>query len=135
MKEQLITVRTAILAKEKGFSFESMDNNYELGYHDYFYWHTNKNRIVAISHYEKDNTHSDGWISMGLAAPTQSLLQKWLRENHAINMLLEPYPDYYWCYVFRWTKDKQHSLDGPEGIGDTYEDALEKGLQKALKLI
>jgi len=67
--------------------------------------------------------------------PTQSLLQKWLREldDWSILVYVVPYfsiePRKEQCFI--WRRGVLISLE-PE---NTYEEALEKGLQEALKLI
>lgn len=78
------------------------------------------------------------------SAPTQSLLQKWLREVHEINVFI-------YCYGFGYypTHDNIHlptdkvkyvdrrwNTQNSLNLGfETYEQALEIGLQEALKLI
>jgi hypothetical protein len=66
--------------------------------------------------------------------PTQSLLQKWLREVHKIVVLVERLESQldesenkYYPVIWR----------GKDTVGyfDNYEDALEIGLQEGLKLI
>jgi len=78
---------------------------------------------------------------------TQSLLQKWLREVH--NIYVESYHDltsdgtkiqFYTSWGFLQQKDKNgnQNVNGWYDEYDnwkTYEEALEKGLQEALKLI
>lgn len=105
MKDELITYETALLAKEKG---------YTLGLHLEYY------------------------------ATTQSLLQTWLREKHKIHIFIGFRPN-----VKKWDSHAYDlNLSGPEyaksrPLGkffsqqkcDSYEDALEGGLQEALKLI
>lgn len=121
MKEQLITFETAKLAKEKGFYWYqplSKTGYYHIKTGSYFYFgrHGNLNKNNSCS------------------APTQSLLQKWIREKHKINMLLEAYPDHYWILIWKW-EERKHQLEGPSVTGKTYEEALEEGLLEALKLI
>jgi hypothetical protein len=77
--------------------------------------------------------------------PTQSFLQKWLREVHGINIFMTFKPNIKkWDFIPYFM-----SMDGKEYIKynseytkihnerrfDTYEEALELGLQEALKLI
>jgi hypothetical protein len=149
MEEQLIEFETAKLAKEKGFPFVD----------DYSYnWYDNKGLKKRVNYpgeeslsdyfnevYLKDNnlyngnndTEENPITRYGedlYLAPTQSLLQKWLREKHNIEVFVHPY-----------FKDKIKSLKTYEVVIDknsttysgykTYEEALEKGLKKALKLI
>jgi hypothetical protein len=116
MEEQLISFETAKLAKEKGFNIEC-----ETQFHD--------KGIFQLA--TSENTFE---------RPTQSLLQRWLREVHKIQI-----------NVFsEWCKNKNkvtfsNYITSLEGIMiglhhvmsefDTYEEALEKGLLKALELI
>lgn len=66
-----------------------------------------------------------------IAAPTQSELQKWLRDVHKIHISILSYSQESWTY--RVTTPNQ-SLD--EGLGhndfNTYEDALEDALFNSL---
>lgn len=121
MKEQLITFETAKLTKEKGFS-------------EFTYTVYNENG--------KSFVFNSGFLSRAtrIPAPTQSLLQKWLREKHNIVVWLKPYhAELNGYYSDNWSVyiDDSH---GRHLITDYiyvhgYEKALEKGLQEALKLI
>lgn len=119
MNEQLISFETAKLAKEKGF-FNG----------DIFYFFKNNGELTY-----KDR--SDKFVSYDISAPTQSLLQKWLREKHHLIIIVayqyehDSTPYSYWIY-----KELQ-SLPINQWVNDlnTYEEALELGLQEALKLI
>lgn len=69
--------------------------------------------------------------------PTQSLLQKWLRDEHKIDIMIEPCTDidskehfYEMTLVYDWSEE-----DSSDGSFYSYEDALEDGLLEALKLI
>jgi hypothetical protein len=92
MEEQLISIETAMLAKEKGIN-----------------------------------------------ASTQSLLQKWLREVHDIHFEIKPIFDVTSIRPYHITIFK--NLSGKDfiykivGTKETYEEALEIGLQEGLKLI
>lgn len=77
-----------------------------------------------------------------LSRPTQSLLQKWLRDNHKIHINVFPVFEFKvqgWSYkmasIFVNPKDKLLPLLQDKGYFDTYEEALEAGLVEALKLI
>jgi hypothetical protein len=119
MEEQLITFETAKLAKEKGFDWIKSDNKW---YED------NGNLDFSFQGYH-ENTENK------ITAPTQSLLQKWLREEHNIAVYNKPLTD----NSGRWSA----YVDDMEGhhhityyiYEATYEEALEKGLYEALKLI
>ena len=121
MKEQLISLDTAKLAKEKGF-----DEITALVYNTYY------GKIMGNINSLK---HSDGDNPI-ISLPEQALLQKWLREEHKIIVFVNPFKDhasdlnnneiYKYCI---W-----NNSIGAE-FKDTYEEALEIGLQEALKLI
>lgn len=116
MKEQLITFETAKLAKEKGFDeYVCLHySNYEGVFMD------------DIKNYELDHTK--------FSAPTQSLLQKWLREEHDKELFIYKNLERskYICYLYSGVKRYSGFT---ENEGETYEQALEKGLIEALKLI
>lgn len=114
MREQLISFETAKLAKEKGFdelccySFETENNFYE---------------TVKPWKNSEDSTE--------YAVCTQSLLQKWLREEHKINITIT----YAGKYIIKIKKGYGGIYELFNEIFDTYEEALEAGLKKALELI
>lgn len=132
MEDQLISLETAKLAKEKGFKPERDWNpDYVKGY-------------IEHAEYKLTEIREEDWIVEGYyLAPTQSLLQKWLRELHKIHICIDFWyeGDTYFTYVFRNAMDKiEVELKGlsndPSLIKTaTYEQALEIGLQEALKLI
>ena len=68
--------------------------------------------------------------------PTQSLLQKWIREVHKIDVFVVACfvgdPPHKYSYYITDIKSNDTDADGSET--DTYEEALEVGLQEALKL-
>jgi hypothetical protein len=133
MKDELISFETAKLAKEKGFKLQSNP----FGYVTKFY---NHNTGALLSYGRTGRTD----ISKAYYAPTQSLLQKWLREKHKINVKSNYLPNIpgYRCLFVPMTdkisaKEKYKLFSKYYGIinYDTYEEALEAGLQEALKLI
>ena len=73
--------------------------------------------------------------SQDTLAPTQSLLAKWLREEHNIIVLVdyEGIDGYY--YKFYSYKEGNKNYDASDKNYNTYEEAYEIGLQEALKLI
>jgi hypothetical protein len=118
MEEQLIEFETAKLAKDKGFNEIPCHYVYDEG--------------ILKQSYQAFNR-----LNFELA-PTQSLLQKWLREEHEI-YLCPIWNTYnvdlmdmlgYKCKIFTWKKGEDMTK-----VFKTYEEALEKGLQEALKLI
>ena len=182
MQEDLISFETAKLAKEKGFDIST---------HSY-YFEDNKfkeNSIKGTNGYygdeyefnlsEFNENWNDKWLTKKdgdrcfgcskqqgyletFSAPTQSLLQKWLREVHSIHIEVLPRYQpkklnteevlYSWaisCKPFDKYDGHNDVLNHWIGIHNgapyiedifyhvvkTYEEALEFGLQESLKLI
>ena len=125
MEDTRITFETAKLAKEKGFPQEP--NRLKIPYYNY------KGEFKGdvkdwLRKYLKGEDTSD---VESVSAPTQSLLAKWLREEHNIHLIAYKninIDGYDWCYI---------TTDGITNINSykTYEEAYEIGLQEALKLI
>lgn len=156
MEENLINLETAKLAKEKGFDipcsngyYESLALTVDCGRGDVIDFPYIPPRTLTQPAYgfKAENV----FIAQ---APTQSLLQKWLRDVHKINLYIsyEVIDDSEVAYVWNII------IDIPEGTGrkkdswdfikrissfsekymmwyKNYEEALEAGLQEALKLI
>lgn len=134
MEEKLISFGTSKLAKEKGFNIPVLNcynENNELGdVDDLLYIDYNKFDVVYGS-----NTNM-------YSVPTQSLLQKWLREKHSLYILLEETETLSldsgigFYYKIIKVKDKEHlRLDYSMYFYKTYEEALEVGLKEGLQLI
>lgn len=142
MKDELVSRKTAILAKEKGF-VPHMDS------HPFYYYRDepwnieeeeikNSNDIFVSDYIDRDEIE--------YSAPTQTALSRWLREVHSIHLLLEESYNVeteqisYYPVLFPF-KDKFKEVNGNSRfyLGDvwknTYEEAIELGLQEALKLI
>lgn len=121
MKDELISFETAKLAKEKGFG-KTLETIYPHSYLE-------DGKIVLNS----CNNTEEGLFS----APTQSLLQKWLRDIHNIHINVSNLH----LSKGEWREqaynlDEGHYKGAPAGFHfKTYEKALEIGLQEALKLI
>ena len=137
LREKLISFETAILAKEKGFKnacdgFVNKDNEY-IFMPDLLYPNNSE-----FSHNSEEDPEVVEWKELMktlVLAPTQSLLQKWLREVHKISIKID---DYYTNSRVRFDYnvcELGSQEDNPVGIFETYEEALEIGLQEALKLI
>ena len=111
MEDTLITFETAKLAKEKGFNL----TNGALDYNPVF-----------------------DYIFEPEYKPTQSVLAKWLREVHNLHISINvglPHkaPIMYYSNVIKF--GKHHKSKFKSEFYKTYEEALEIGLQGALKLI
>ena len=117
MKDQLISFRTAKLAKEKGFSFNNSTTH--------FYNIDGK----CLSNKYKTSTFN-------CIASTQSILQKWLREEYNIHFVIKPFYNSK-TDITTYTADPIHIPTGrtSRSIRGTYEEALDDGEQRALKLI
>lgn len=123
---KIVNFDTAKLAKEKGFDWVC-----RLWYEDF-----NKNRLFEPISPSNYNNHIT--FSKVISAPTQSLLQKWLREKHKI--FIEIYVQWDNICDFNLLNEDSfaYSFDKPsyEGKGyGSYEKTLEIALQEALKLI
>jgi hypothetical protein len=146
-KEELVSYKVAKLAKEKGFNWNVLD--------------TFDDKENPVSRYNVDVDGLDSYINTGdenyvkevfelnnsqmqsgfVARPTQSLLQKWLREEHKISIIIDD------CFI------KHDFIDETKLVFDytlsslgkqnykfsktfnSYEEALESGLKKALKML
>jgi hypothetical protein len=115
MEDQLITFETAKLAKEKGFN----------------------EGLIGMSRGDSAS-YRKGFIE--ILAPTQSLLQRWLREVH--KFIVEVSFDFtetytYYCAIIEVREPTNEPLYYSIDVFDkaTYEEALEQGLQEALKFI
>lgn len=131
MKEQLVNYKTAKLANKRGF-------NIDCG------WKIRKLEDGTFTH--------TNCPDLGIEEPTQSLLQKWLREekdilvevtfsNRLSRKLYEaahekPSLNFSWK-IYTSIKDPEHIFNEfwSDGTFETYEEALEEGLQRALKMV
>jgi len=141
MKEQRITFKTAKLAKEKGFHWRTLQKG------DPPYTGTLPRLIVSEGpgeehnnpcfsengkeitpkYYEPRNPH--------YPRPTQSLLQKWLREKHGIHVLAGPIREGKWDYFICNLVGINIGEDSEDSNYSTYEECFEAVLYEALKLI
>ena len=113
MEDQIISFETAKLAKEKGFNIDTEE------------CYSDETKITSVSYGD-------------YLAPTQSLLQKWLREVYNIIVTSNPITGFgkieynYNIYTF------SNILSLTEMTArrfNTYEKSLEEALQEGLKLI
>lgn len=133
MEEQLITFDTAKLAKLKGFDIHSNE----------YYYDNLKEKSMSMSYDNKNPNH--------FCCPTQSLLQKWLRETHNIHIEVKFQVINFEKYMFLiWQKQiideepklicvyhetKENSNRTLSKNYNSYEDALETALYEALNLV
>ena len=121
MREQLVNFETAKLAKEKGFNHMKANC-----YGDNMAYDTGQ---------EEGKLIQSGNALNYILAPTQSLLQKWLRKEKELSVKVD---DFYTNSRVRYdysVRKLGHQDDGlSEDMFETYEEALEEGLLEALKL-
>jgi len=157
MKEQLISFETARLAKEKGFEIPTYTAYIDGKFHK------NEDEPNGYDGYDlasKENWNKKGWIFTkngegcfgcqgnpkyfeAYTVTTQSLLQKWLRDVHNIHIDIH-------AAQYAWNNKNSYLRSVFKILGkniqnkyvsyrvkevESYEEALEKGLQEGLKLI
>ena len=135
MKEQLIIFDTAQLAKKKGFDAWCYAWYYE---GTLVSWQANiMSEVVGVKRNYKNFQYKDVKFNdedSTYAAPTQSLLHKWLREKHYLTVRV--HRDYDgWAYMIEEFKSGNKMIKGGSAEMPDYEVEFEKGLQEALKLI
>lgn len=121
MTEELVTLKTAKLLKEKGFNEYCKDIIKE-----------DDNRIMQSLSLTNKNLPK-----LCYSRPAQSIAQKWLRETKNLHIEISYMYENYWLYDILTipTHDLIGLSDRPIVHYNTYEEALEAGLQEALKLI
>jgi hypothetical protein len=129
MKDQLISFETAKLAKEKGFNIHTSYNCWVKLLDD-----------SIIHNSEREDKLEHERTKYYLSQPSQSLLQKWLREKYNIQISILFYdngstkiPEYKIEVSHPNTWDEKDEF--VKSDFNTYEKALEIGLKEALKLI
>jgi len=134
MKEQLINFKTAKLAKEKGF-----DNTQYGDWLGQFFWYSKDE--VSFYYSSLEENEDVEWMDKSkdfIPRPSQSLLQKWLREKYNIHIQITKHFTCYAFQILRYNKfEDNNEIIVDELLADyeTYEETLEIGLYEALKLI
>lgn len=127
MTEELVTLETAKLLKEKGFK-EDVSVFYELVCEEGSY------EYELFESYDAQNYNASVY---SFSAPTQYIAQKWLRETKNLHIEISYMYENYWIYDILTIPN--HDLvglsDRPIIHYKSYEEALEAGIQEALKLI
>ena len=133
MEDTRINFETAKLVKEKGFPQET--NRLEIPYYNYKGEFKGDVSDWRIRRYLRGEDTSD--IEF-VSAPTQSLLAKWLREEHNLHINISSLSMNCFSFMLEKLNDTGTTLCGGH-LGKinykTYEEAYEIGLQEALKLI
>lgn len=127
MEEKLIEFKTAKLAKNRGFDWDCVNH------------YSQEDCIGDEYHTFQDDTNNKECEHFEYSAPTQSLLQRWLREEHDISIVVianskkQFFVDY--RYFDQCVDDDSELVLLHGRIFNSYEDALENGLIEALKII
>ena len=113
MKDELISYETAQLAKEKGFKIKTP-----------YVFLLNSDKIVPFKNHIRE-----------CLAPTQSLLQRWLREKYNIHISVKATNTKTPNNSFEVLVSRNNERDYFHYGYFDYENSLEGGLLNALKLI
>ena len=112
IKEQYVSFEVAKLLKEKGFKEETHGNYYLGGKFDGKFEESSK-------------VNWNKFFKTPIAAPTQQMAMRWLREVHDIKIMIRPYVDGTYSYEI---------LNGFWYVNfDSYEDAAEEAIKYCLK--
>ena len=122
IEESYVSFDTAKLLKEAGFEANLKTRYVEEEKDEWAFWESGTKR--------SDYNYFDDTIS----CPTQALAARWLREVHNIFIQLNPTFDGWLLDLFD-LKKHQYILTNKNANADSYEQALEDGLQEAIKLI
>lgn len=140
MTEELIKYETAKLAKEKGFDWDCIYNYVCYTNSEPQLEMRNLNIRSIYDGYKFFNNKIDnlpensGIICINnCTAPTQSLLQRWLREVHKIHIITTSISQESWQYHITNVGDSLGKLYNEDYYN--YEEALEAALVHALNLI
>ncbi len=133
IEEQFVSFDTAKLLKEAGFDIPCRG-----------IYRTDRTGDYVFRKYEHKNTKDDlCWSSTDgfqyeYLAPTQALAAKWLREVHKLHVFAKRTYEYAldkfsWGYYIQ-SSNYEYCKNFEIGF-DSYEQAIEKGLCEAIKLI
>jgi len=128
MRDQLISFETAKLAKEKGCPLTSI-----------WYFDVEQNNKCCYGSSDGYGQQQFSKKDKAFYAFTQSLLQKWLRDIYNIHIIIHPHYNAIFekhTYIMRTTKYGNFiAQDSETSFHDTYEGALEHGLEIGLNKI
>lgn len=129
MKEQIISLKTAELAKQLNFNIRT-----------YQFYDNNDNLSIGIEYAYSNWNNGIGHHpilaeEVKCSAPTQSLLQKWLREKYNIHIDIISYSlekIYFYYEIKRYVDEKLQPICDYNESCTTYEKCLENALYDAL---
>lgn len=124
MEDQIVSFETAKLAKEKGFD-EFLPT---------YYTHVKADPSVQIDDKWFRNSQFPETSYRLCSAPTQSLLQRWLRDKYKLHVFVMPYDDKELQQLLFENKlvDKDFNEFSSFNFTHTYEECLEEALQLSL---
>lgn len=137
IEEQYVSFETAKMAKEKGFN-EKTDSYYTTIGDKIFLTHIWNDNFIPFpennDEFTRLSVHARADNMSYISAPTKSLLAAWLREIKMIKVFID-----FDCFnsgTYRWiiSTDGLSWKEFKSGY-KTFEEAMEEGLRKALKLI
>lgn len=123
--EEIVTFEVAKLAKEKGFDVPTAE------------FYNDDGNIGCYPRAFNHNEFPDG----DYAAPTQSLLQRWLREEKGVTICVDIFDDGWFFDISIFCKqdtgvyevDIPYKSSNVSPVYDTYELALEEALKYTLE--
>ena len=151
MEEQLISFEVAKLTKNEGFTMfkdkflESSIDTKNNDVQSYSFYRVIEDEITLELNVGTNSSNINGlWesyydksflIQKNYFAPTQSLLQKWLREKYDISIKIDDFTTNSKVRFDYSISEIGSQDDDPKGVFKTYEEALEEGLKEALIII
>lgn len=134
--DEIVTYEVAKLAKEKGFDWDCPTFYNPEGELKYGWAYDSMNSGLDMRDMLCHNSKLPLGFGAECAAPTQSLLQRWLREEKKIEVYVRNFekttnfPHHYWNFI---TDGNGKTLKVGNKMFDTYELALEDALKYALE--
>ena len=130
INEYYVSLEVAKLLKEAGFDMEGM-SYYQNGI--FYHYSINRGRIIIINQNSAPNYMEQ------YSAPTLEVAQKWLRVVKGIHLYVRPILDEHKYVVTVVVDDLTWGqVNDNNGISkrfNTYEEAQEAGIKKALEII
>lgn len=132
--EEIVTFEVAKLAKVKGFPQDECGVN--IGYYAWDGLRKTHPLLSSFAWYNDEYNHDNLFL-----APTQSLLQRWLREEKGITICVDIFDDGWFFDISTFYKqdtgvyevDIPYKSSNVSPVNDTYELALEDALKYALE--
>lgn len=124
MEDEVVDFDIAILAKEKGFDIDCLYKH--LDEYQFF-------KCIGTPWECQYDPPKENFIN----APSQSLLQKWLREIHKIDVIftMSEFSRTYGYKIFHIVNGKTEVINNCFSKYENPEESLKVGLMEALKLI